>query len=79
MIVFYTSDLKQICHWIERSEDANHEMAEIREQIQKEKLSATQQKFTETFRQRMTAKQPEWQKSSVEEMRRMLVEKMGIK
>jgi hypothetical protein len=78
VIVFYTKDLKHICHWIERSEVANREMAQIREQIQKEKPSATQQEFMEALRQRMTGKQPEWQKSSVVEMRRMLTEKLKL-
>lgn len=78
VIVFYTKDLNHICHWIERSEVANREMAQIREQIQKEKPSATQQEFMEALRQRMTGKQPEWQKSSVAEMRRMLAEKLKI-
>jgi len=78
VIVFYTKDLKHICHWIERSEVANRDMVQIREQIQKEKPSATQQEFMEALRQRMTGKQPEWQKSSVDEMRRMLAEKLKI-
>lgn len=79
VIVFYTKDLKHICHWIERSEMTNREMAQIREQIQKEKPSATQQEFMEALRQRMAGKQAEWQKSSVEEMRRMISEKLKIK
>jgi Thioredoxin len=79
VIIFYTKDLKEICHWIERSELANREMAQIREQIQKEKPSATQQEFMEALRQRMTGKQPEWQKSSVVEMRRMITEKLKVK
>jgi hypothetical protein len=78
VIVFYTKDLKHICHWIERSADANREMAEIREQIQKEKPSATQQEFIAALRERMAGKQPEWQKSSVVEMRKLLAEKLGI-
>lgn len=78
VIVFYTKDLKHICHWIERSEVANRDMVQIREQIQKEKPSATQQEFMEALRQRMTGKQPEWQKASVVEMRRMLADKLKI-
>jgi hypothetical protein len=78
VIVFYTKDLKHICHWIERSADANREMAEIREQIQKEKPSASQQEFMATLRERMAGKQSEWQKSSIVEMRRMLAEKLKL-
>ena len=78
VIVFYTKYLKHICHWIERSEVANREMVEMREQIQKEKPSATQQEFMTALRQRMTGKQPEWQKSSVDEMRSILAEKLKI-
>ena len=78
VIVFYTKDLNHICHWIERSAVANREMAQIREQIQKEKPSATQQEFMAALRERTVGKQPEWQKSSVAEMRRMLAEKLKI-
>jgi len=79
VIVFYTKDMKQICHWIERPEIANRDMVQIREQIQKEKPSATQQEFMEALRQRMMGRYPEWQKASVQEIRQMLTEKLALK
>jgi len=79
VVVFYTKDLKQICHWIERPEIANRDMAQIQEQVKKEMPTATDQEFRNALRQRMTGKYPEWQKASVQEMRRMLAEKLALK
>lgn len=79
VIVFYTKDLKQICHWIERPEVANRDMAHIREQIQKEMPSVSEQDFRNALRQRMMGKYPEWQKESIHEMRQMLAEKLKLK
>jgi hypothetical protein len=79
VIVFYTKDLEQICHWIERPEVANHDLVQIREQIQKEMPSASEQDIRNALRQRMMGKYPEWQKESVREMHQMLAEKLEIK
>lgn len=78
VIVFYTSDLKQICHWIERPTIASREMGQVQEQIKKEMPSATDQEFRRAFMQKMIAKYPEWQKVSVQEMRQMIGEKLSL-
>jgi len=79
VIVFYTNDLKEICHWIERPEVANRDMAQIREQIQKDMPTASEQELRSALRLRMMGKYPEWQKESVREMRQMLAVKLKIK
>ena len=79
VIVFYTDDLKEICHWIERPEVANRDMAQIREQIQKDMPTASEQELRSALRLRMMGKYPEWQKESVREMRQMLAAKLKIK
>jgi hypothetical protein len=79
VIVFYTNDLTEICHWIERPEIANRDMSQIRDQIQKEMPNASEQEFRNALRLGMTGKYPEWQKESVREMRKMLSDKLKIK
>jgi len=41
--------------------------------------TATDQEFRNALRQRMMGKYPEWQKASVQEMCRMLTEKLALK
>ncbi len=79
VIVFYTNDLNEICHWIERPEVANRDMTQIREQIQKDMPTASEQEIRNALRLRMVGKYPEWQKESVREMRQMLAAKLKIK
>jgi len=79
VLVFYTKDLKQICHWIERPAIASRDTAQIQEQIKKEMPTATEQELRTALRPRMTGKYPEWQKASVQEMRQMLAEKLALK
>ena len=79
VIVFYTDDLKEICHWIERPEVANRDMTQIREQIQKDMPTASEQELRSALRLRMMNKYPEWQKESVREMRQILAAKLKLK
>jgi hypothetical protein len=79
VMVFYTKDMKQICHWIERPADATRDMAQIQEQIKKEMPTATEQELRAALRPRMTGRYPAWQKASVQEMRQMLAEKLALK
>jgi hypothetical protein len=79
VIVFYSKDLREICHWIERPEVANRDMVQIREQIQKEMPSASEQDVRSALRQRMMGRYPEWQRESTREMREMLAERLKIK
>lgn len=79
VVVFYTKDLRQICHWIERPEIASRDLTQIQAQVKKEMPTATDQEFRNALRQRMMGKYPEWQKASVQEMCRMLTEKLALK
>jgi thiol-disulfide isomerase/thioredoxin len=79
VVVFYTKDLKQICHWIERPEIASRDQTQTQAQVKKEMPTATDQEFRNALRQRMMGKYPEWQKASVQEMRQMLAEKLALK
>lgn len=79
VVVFYTKNMKQICHWIERPAIASQDMAQIQEQVKKEMPAATDQEFRNALRPRMVGKYPAWQKASVQEMRQMLAEKLALK
>jgi hypothetical protein len=77
--VFYTKDLKEICHWIERPASANKERADIEAALKKEMPAASEQDFRMAMRERLAGRQAAWQKESVREMRAMVAEKLGIK
>ncbi len=76
--VFYTRDLQQICHWIERPESANQERARILEEVKKEKPGASEQELRTIVGERARARFPAWQQESAREMRQMLSKKLGI-
>ncbi len=76
--VFYTKDLRYICHWIERPEMANRERTKMQESIKKEKPGATEQEIRNLVRERTRVRYPTWQQESVREMRQMLAQKLGI-
>jgi hypothetical protein len=76
--VFYTKDLRHICHWIERPASANRERAQIEADVRKERPQAGEQEIQMAIRERLQAKYPLWQQESVREMRQMLSEKLGL-
>ncbi len=76
--VFYTKDLRHICHWIERPASANQERAKIEEEVKKEKSGADEQAIRVAVRERAQARYPAWQKETVREMRQALAAKLGI-
>jgi hypothetical protein len=76
--VFYTKDLRHICHWIERPASANRERAQIEADVRKEKPKASEQELQMLIRERLQARYPAWQQESVREMRQMLSEKLGL-
>ncbi len=78
VVVFYTKDLRHICHWIERPEMANRERAKVQESVMKEKPGASEQEIRTLVGERTRARYPAWQQESVREMRRMLAQKLGI-
>jgi len=79
VVVFYTRDLKYLCHWIERPENANQERAQIEEEIKKEMPNTSEQDIRSALRQRIQARYPAWQQDSIREMRQMLAKKLDIK
>ncbi len=77
-VVFYTKDLRYICHWIERPALANQERAKTEENVKKEKPGASEQEIRAMVGERMRARYPSWQQESVREIRQMLAKKLGI-
>jgi thiol-disulfide isomerase/thioredoxin len=78
VVVFYTKELKEICHWIERPEVANTDRTAIEGQVKKEMPNASEQDFRSAMRQRTISRYPEYQKASVKEMRALLAQKLGL-
>ncbi len=78
VIVFYTPDLRPICHWIERPVLANQEREQIQASVKKEMPDASEQEQRAETRKRTQARYPAWQQESIREMRRMLAEKLNI-
>ncbi|GBD11127.1 hypothetical protein HRbin23_00778 [bacterium HR23] len=76
--VFYTKDMKYICHWIERPALANKEMAEITEQLKREMPNAKEEDLRAERRKRLLARWPLWQQETVREIRQMLAQALGI-
>ncbi len=76
--VFYTKDLKHICHWIERPASANQERVKIEEDAKKEMPNASEPEVRTVIRERTQARYPAWQKETIGEMRQMLAEKLGL-
>jgi thiol-disulfide isomerase/thioredoxin len=66
--VFYTSDHRYICHWIERPEVAAREIEEIEEAIRSEKPGINDQDFGRERRTRTAARAEDWQQATVEEL-----------
>jgi len=76
--VFYTRDLKHLCHWIERPALANEERARIEAEVKKEMAGATEQEVQLATRKRTQERYPAWQQASVSEMRGMLAKALGV-
>ena len=66
--VFYTSDHRYICHWIERPDVADREMLEIEAAIRAENPDINDQDFGRERRTRTAARAEAWQQASVEEI-----------
>ena len=77
-VVFYTSGHDYICHWIERPELADREMAETNRQIKEEMPDATDVQQRAAARPRNQERFPVWQRESVKEIRELLAEKLGL-
>ena len=66
--VFYTSDHRYICHWIERPDVADQEMLAIEAAIRAENPDINDQDFGRERRTRTAARAEAWQQASVEEI-----------
>ena len=70
--VFYTKDHEYICHWIERPEIAEREMAEMESAIRAENPEITDQEFSRERRTRTAAKADSWIEATVVELKELL-------
>jgi hypothetical protein len=78
VVVFYTKDLRHICHWIERPVSANQERTQIEADVRRDMPQASAQEVQMAIRERLQARYPAWQQESIREMRQMLSEKLGL-
>ncbi len=76
--VFYTKDLRYVCHWIERPAVANQERARIGEEVKRSLPNADDQAIRGEVRTRTQSRQLAWQQESIREIRQMLAKKLGI-
>ena len=70
--VFYTTDHRYICHWIERPEIAEREMEEIEKAIRAENPDINDQDFGRERRSRTAARAVAWQEATVTEIKDLL-------
>ncbi len=77
--VFYTKDGDYLCHWIERPAIGYAEGAQFTEEARKElPEGADDAEVRAIARPRTLERYPAWQRATVEEIRAMLAEKLGI-
>ena len=78
-VVFYTKDGDYLCHWIERPAIGYAEGAQFTEEARKELPEGTEEAEVRAIaRPRTLERYPAWQRATVEEMRAMLADKLGI-
>jgi len=70
--VFYTSDHKYLCHWIERPNIADKERAEIQKQTEREMNTVSAEELRSLIREKTQARQSDWQQESIKEMRLLI-------
>jgi len=75
--VFYTSDHKYICHWIERPEIAVIEQREIEKAIRDENPGINDREFSQQRRSRTAAKADDWIAATVVELKELLAESIA--
>lgn len=75
-VVFYTSDQEYLCHWIERPRQAQDEMAQINEEIEREMAGKDANEIRQARRDRTNARFQAWQEATVKEIRDMLSSKL---
>ena len=75
--VFYTSDHKYICHWIERPEIAVIEQREIEKAIRDENPGIDDREFGQQRRSRTAAKADDWIAATVVELKELLAKNIA--
>ena len=75
--VFYTSDHKYICHWIERPEIAVIEQREIEKAIRDENPGIDDREFGQQRRSRTAAKADDWIAATVVELKELLAKSIA--
>ena len=75
--VFYTSDHKYICHWIERPEIAVIEQREIEKAIRDENPGINDREFSQQRRSRTAAKADDWIAATVVELKELLAKSIA--
>ncbi len=76
--VFYTKDLGYIAHWIERPAQANEERTMIETEVKKNMREATEQEIRKMVSARTQPLYPSWQQAEVQEVRKLLSQKLGM-
>lgn len=71
-IVFYTRDLRYICHWHERPLIANLQRAEIEKEVRASLPGASDQDVRAEMRKRTLVLYPAWQQETVKGWRELL-------
>ena len=78
-VIFYTSDGEYLCHWIERPVVGYQEGEQFTEEARKELPAGTEEaEVRRVSRPRLLERYPAWQRATVEEIRAMLAEKLGL-
>ncbi|MEK7354636.1 MAG: thioredoxin family protein [Chloroflexota bacterium] len=78
VMVFYTKDQHELCHWIERPELADKEQAQIEADVKKANPGATEQEIRTKMREHTGPRQLAWQQESIRDWRQMLAKKLGV-
>tara|TARA_Y100000590_G_scaffold286764_1_gene322591 strand:- start:1505 stop:2095 length:591 start_codon:yes stop_codon:yes gene_type:complete len=76
-VVFYTTDYKYLCHWIERPVQVTEEMGAINRQIDNEMEGQDEQAIRRARRDKINSRFPDWQRESVKDIRQLLETTVG--
>lgn len=79
VVVFYTRDVRYICHWIERPAAADADILRHKEQVRKEMPALGQNDFLLEVRKHTGPLYPAWQVETVKDIRQLLAKTLGVK
>lgn len=78
VVVFYTAEQEYLGHWIERPKSANVERDEIDANVKAEMVGSEEEEIRSVIRERTRARQGAWQQASVQEIRELLTDRLGM-